>query len=158
VKSSARAIDHAAIIAIVESGLGVSVMPQLALLNYRSSVQVFPFYPAESRAIVLALSLSQEGLAPAARAMHAHIVESVERWVKRRDQVAKCRDTRELSSNLGAQAIVNSGAVAIEPQPTSKAYRCALSVRHFIQLERENVVAVSRAGIEPGHEVVSHAK
>ncbi|MBN3754340.1 LysR family transcriptional regulator [Paraburkholderia sp. Tr-20389] len=84
VKSSARAIDDAAIIAIVESGLGISVMPQLALLNYRSAVQVFPFYPAESRAIVLA-SLSQEGLAPAAKAMHAHIVTSVEKWAKSRD-------------------------------------------------------------------------
>jgi DNA-binding transcriptional LysR family regulator len=81
IKSSARAIDDAAIIAIVESGLGISVVPQLALLNYRSSVQVFPFYPSESRAIVLA-SLSHEGLAPAAKAMHKHIVESVAAWSK----------------------------------------------------------------------------
>ncbi|MPW20419.1 Transcriptional regulator, LysR family [Paraburkholderia piptadeniae] len=82
VKSSARAIDDAAIIAIVESGLGVSVMPRLAMLNYRSSVQAFPFYPAESRAIVLA-SLSQEGLAPAAKAMHKHIADSIAAWTKR---------------------------------------------------------------------------
>lgn len=81
IKSSARAIDDAAIIAIVESGLGISVVPQLALLNYRSSIQIFPFYPAESRAIVLA-SLSHEGLAPAAKAMHKHIVESVASWSK----------------------------------------------------------------------------
>lgn len=82
VKSSARAIDDAAIIAIVESGLGVAVMPQLALHHYQSSVQVFPFYPAESRAIVLA-SLSREALAPAATAMHEHIVASVGAWSKR---------------------------------------------------------------------------
>ncbi|WP_029049476.1 LysR family transcriptional regulator [Cupriavidus sp. amp6] len=81
IKSSARAIDDAAIIAIVESGLGLSVVPQLALLNYRSSVQVFPFYPAESRAIMLG-SLSHEGLAPAAKAMHKHIVKSVATWSK----------------------------------------------------------------------------
>lgn len=80
-KSSARAIDDAAIIAIVESGLGISVVPQLALLNYQSSVQAFPFYPAESRAIVLA-SLGHDGLAPAAKAMHRHIVDSVAAWVK----------------------------------------------------------------------------
>lgn len=81
VRSSARAIDDAAIIAIVESGLGISVMPQLALLNYRTLVQSFPFYPPESRVIVLA-SLSQESLAPAAKAMHRHIVESVAAWPK----------------------------------------------------------------------------
>ncbi|VIO67557.1 HTH-type transcriptional regulator GltC [Bradyrhizobium ivorense] len=81
IRSSARAIDDAAIIAIVESGLGISVMPQLALLNYRSSVQAFPFYPPESRVIVLA-SLSQESLAPAAKAMHQHIVEFVAAWSK----------------------------------------------------------------------------
>jgi DNA-binding transcriptional LysR family regulator len=79
IRSSARAIDDAAIIAIVESGLGISVMPQLALLSYRSTVQAFPFYPPESRVIVLA-SLSPEGLAPAAKAMHEHIVASVAAW------------------------------------------------------------------------------
>ncbi|MFQ3459529.1 LysR family transcriptional regulator [Bradyrhizobium sp. UFLA01-814] len=79
VRSSARAIDDAAIIAIVESGLGISVMPRLALLNYRGAVQVFPFYPAESRVIVLA-SLSHESLAPAAKAMHQHIVKFVAGW------------------------------------------------------------------------------
>lgn len=79
IRSSARAIDDAAIIAIVESGLAISVMPQLALVNYRSNVQAFPFYPPESRVIVLA-SLSQESLAPAAKAMHQHIVESVSAW------------------------------------------------------------------------------
>lgn len=79
IRSSARAIDDAAIIAIVESGLAISVMPELALLNYRSNVQAFPFYPPESRVIVLA-SLSQESLAPAAKAMHQHIVESVTAW------------------------------------------------------------------------------
>ncbi|VIO71685.1 LysR family transcriptional regulator [Bradyrhizobium ivorense] len=81
IKSSARAIDDAAIIAIVESGLGISVMPQLALLNYRNAVQVFPFYPPESRVIVLA-SLSQASLAPAAKTMHQHIVELVAAWSK----------------------------------------------------------------------------
>lgn len=79
IRSSARAIDDAAIIAIVESGLGISVMPQLALLNYKSTVQAFPFYPPESRVIVLA-SLNQKSLAPAAKAMHLHIVESVAEW------------------------------------------------------------------------------
>lgn len=81
IRSTARAIDDAAIIAIVESGLGISVMPQLALISYRSTVQVFPFYPPESRVIVLA-SLGQDSLAPAAKAMHQHIVESVAAWSK----------------------------------------------------------------------------
>lgn len=95
IKSSARAIDDAAIIAIVESGLGISVVPQLALLNYRSSVQVFPFFPAESRAIVLA-SLSHEGLAPAAKIMHKHIVDSVAYWSK---QEGESRGYSKASTN-----------------------------------------------------------
>ena len=78
VRSQARAIDDAAIIAIVESGLGVAVVPQLVLLNYKSTVQAYPFFPAESRAIALA-SLGHDGLAPAAKAMHRHIVETVAR-------------------------------------------------------------------------------
>ncbi|WP_269502242.1 LysR family transcriptional regulator [Burkholderia sp. IMCC1007] len=84
VKSRARAIDDAAIIAIVESGLGISVVPELALLNYRSAVQAFPFYPAQSRAIAVA-SLGRDGLAPAAKAMHEHIVEAVASWSKHDD-------------------------------------------------------------------------
>ncbi|MFJ3056210.1 LysR family transcriptional regulator [Herbaspirillum sp. NPDC087042] len=83
VKSNVRAIDAATILAAVESGLGVAVVSQLALQNYQSSVQVFPFYPAESRAIILA-SLSYEGLAPAAKAMQKHIVETVAAWAKRK--------------------------------------------------------------------------
>ncbi|MHC4049437.1 LysR family transcriptional regulator [Bradyrhizobium sp. 25ACV] len=81
VRSNARAIDSAAVIAIVESGLGISVIPQLALLNYRTSVQAFPFRPAESRLIVLA-SLNRQNLAPAAKAMHRHIINSVASWAK----------------------------------------------------------------------------
>jgi len=79
VKSSAQVIDDAAIIAIVESGLGISVVPQLVLRNHHRSVQVFPFHPAQSRAIALA-SLGHDSLAPAAQAMHKHIVESVTAW------------------------------------------------------------------------------
>jgi DNA-binding transcriptional LysR family regulator len=83
VKSNVRAIDAATILAAVESGLGLAVVSQLALQNYQSTVQVFPFYPAESRAIVLA-SLSYEGLAPAAKAMHKHIVETVAAWARQK--------------------------------------------------------------------------
>jgi DNA-binding transcriptional LysR family regulator len=83
IKSRARVFDDAAILAIVESGLGIGVVPELVLRNYRSSVRVFPFYPAESRAIALA-SVSLDGLAPAAKAMHNHIVEFVASWVKKR--------------------------------------------------------------------------
>lgn len=81
IKSSARAIDDAAIVAIVESGLGISVVPELTLLNDKSPVQIYPFYPAESRAIMLA-SLGHNGLAPAAKVMHKHIIESVLLWAK----------------------------------------------------------------------------
>lgn len=85
VRSRARATDDAAIIAIVESGLGVSIMPQLALRNYRAAVKVYPFYPAESRAIALA-SVGFDALAPAAKAMHCHIVETVSAWVVEQSQ------------------------------------------------------------------------
>ncbi|MFQ3453907.1 LysR family transcriptional regulator [Bradyrhizobium sp. UFLA01-814] len=79
IRSGARAIDDAAILAIVESGLGIGVMPQLALISYKSAVQVFPLYPLESRVIVLA-SLCQESLAPAAKVMHQHIRTFVAGW------------------------------------------------------------------------------
>lgn len=51
----------------LESGLGLSIIPQPTLLNDQSTVQVLPFYPAESRAIVL-VSISHKGLALAAKA------------------------------------------------------------------------------------------
>ncbi|WP_342709949.1 LysR family transcriptional regulator [Bradyrhizobium sp. B124] len=79
IRSGARAIDDAAILAMVESGLGLSVMPQLALLGHKSAVQVLPLYPLESRVIVLA-SLGQQSLAPATKAMHQHIEKFVAGW------------------------------------------------------------------------------
>ena len=81
VRSSAQAEDDAAIIAMVESGLGVSVMPQLALQHYESNVETYPFFPAESRAIALAC-LSHDALTPAAKEMHAHIIDYVTAWSK----------------------------------------------------------------------------
>jgi DNA-binding transcriptional LysR family regulator len=81
VRSCAQAEDDAAIIAMVESGLGVSVMPQLALQHYESHVDTFPFFPAESRAIALAC-LSYESLSPAAKEMHEHIINYVMAWSK----------------------------------------------------------------------------
>lgn len=82
VKSSARAVDDAAIVAIVKSGLGISIVPKLALLNYQDAVQVFSLYPPESRAIALA-SLGDASLTPAAQAMREHIVDFVTLWSKR---------------------------------------------------------------------------
>jgi len=81
VKSSAQAIDDNAIIAIVQSGLGISVVPRLVLRNDQSAVRVFPFHPAQNRVIALAC-LGRESLAPAAQAMHEHIVEAVAAWSK----------------------------------------------------------------------------
>ncbi|MFK1434790.1 LysR family transcriptional regulator [Pseudomonas aeruginosa] len=83
VRASARAADDATIIAMVECGLGVSVIPDLALQHYQSKVRAYPFFPAESRAIALA-SLSYDALSPAARAMHDHIVQSVGAWAQGR--------------------------------------------------------------------------
>ena len=79
VRACAKAVDDAAIIAMVESGLGVSVIPRLALQHYQTTAQVFPFAPVESRAIALA-SLGYEALSPAAREMHDQIVRYVTHW------------------------------------------------------------------------------
>lgn len=75
-KSVAKAIDDAAILALVESGIGLSVMPELAVRCNQNDVKIIPFKPSEERIIALA-SLGFDTLSPAAQAMYNHIVRSL---------------------------------------------------------------------------------
>lgn len=78
-KTRARGIDDAAIIAMVDSGLGVGVMAELTARNYKSSVKMYPFLPAEKRTIAVA-SLKYAALSPAAKVLHDYMVDTIESW------------------------------------------------------------------------------
>jgi DNA-binding transcriptional LysR family regulator len=75
IKSQMHAIDAASIIAMVESGLGVAVLPKLSLARYKYDLDEFQFDPPASRNIILA-SLGKAGLSPAASKMYSYILSS----------------------------------------------------------------------------------
>ncbi|MFJ7005974.1 LysR family transcriptional regulator [Pseudomonas putida] len=77
IKSQMHAIDAASIIAMVESGLGVAVLPALSLARYKYDLDEFQFDPPACRKIILA-SLGREGLSPAASKMRSYILSSAE--------------------------------------------------------------------------------
>lgn len=73
VNSQMQAIDSASIIAMVESGLGVAVLPKLALSRYKYDLDIYDFHPPEVRQIMLGC-LGLAGLPPAGKRMHEHIL------------------------------------------------------------------------------------
>lgn len=68
--------DDYAIISMVESGLGVTIMPELLLKGHTENVATLPLDPPYERMICLALSETGSG-SPATRAFAEHAVE----WV-----------------------------------------------------------------------------
>ncbi|MCO7175795.1 LysR family transcriptional regulator [Sporolactobacillus kofuensis] len=78
VHSQFYSIDDQSIVAMVESGLGIGILPQLVLTKNHADVGVYPFKPAEHRIIGLA-SLKKQYLSPAALKMYDHILEFVEK-------------------------------------------------------------------------------
>lgn len=77
--------DDYAIIAMVENGLGVSIMPQLLLRGHTENVRILPLVPQASRRIALAIP-KNETASPAARSFCRHVIAWIgERYQKQTD-------------------------------------------------------------------------
>ncbi|SFR62290.1 LysR family transcriptional regulator [Anaeromicropila populeti] len=76
VYSNCQVLDDQSTIAMVESGLGMCIMPSLIMENFTGEVDVFPIVPNEYRIIGLATQNSVQ-LAPAAKQMYQQIQELV---------------------------------------------------------------------------------
>lgn len=77
VHSSCYVIDDQSTMAMVESGFGVSIMPQLATRKDVHDVRIYPIEPAEYRTIGIAC-MNESALSPAAKKMYEHIKNSME--------------------------------------------------------------------------------
>lgn len=66
-----------AIIAIVESGLGISIVPEMILKKTHFNVNVYPIEPSEYRTIGL-VAQKKETLSPATLKMYDHIISYIE--------------------------------------------------------------------------------
>ena len=72
VRASCRVVDDLSTIAMVESGVGISILPGLLLKRARGDVDVYPIEPMECREFGIAVQNPQM-MAPAVRQMAAHI-------------------------------------------------------------------------------------
>lgn len=70
--SNCQVLDDQSTIAMVESGLGMCIMPSLVMVNVTSNVDIYPIVPNEYRIIGLATQNSTY-LAPAAKQMYEQI-------------------------------------------------------------------------------------
>lgn len=73
--------DDYAIIAMVEQGLGMSIMPELLLKGRRDKLLVLPLVPESKRVIGLAIAAGQKA-GPATRRFADYVVRYVERQAK----------------------------------------------------------------------------
>ena len=67
-------IDDQSNIAMVEAGLGISIMPRMLLRNCTAAVKIYPIEPEEDRVVGLAVQ-RPTAMAPAVEQMFHHIVE-----------------------------------------------------------------------------------
>ena len=67
-------IDDQSNVAMVEAGLGISIMPQLLLRHCNAQVKIYPIEPEEYRVVGLAVQ-RPTAMAPAVEQMFRHIVE-----------------------------------------------------------------------------------
>lgn len=65
-------IDDASIAALIESGIGIGIMPELALKKISNDINTYPFKPCEYRTIGLA-ALKKQSLSPASLKMFARL-------------------------------------------------------------------------------------
>ena len=74
VRSSCHVADDQSTVAMVQSGLGISIMPRMLMESGSASVQVLPIEPGASRTIGMAC-LSEAGMSPAAKQMLRFVQE-----------------------------------------------------------------------------------
>ena len=67
-------IDAQSNIAMVEAGLGISIMPQMLLRDCKAAVKIYPIEPEEYRVVGLAVQ-RPAAMAPAVEQMFHHIVD-----------------------------------------------------------------------------------
>ncbi|TCO69248.1 LysR family transcriptional regulator [Marinisporobacter balticus] len=73
--------DDQSILAIVESGLGISVVPELILKKVSFDIKVYPFKPNEFRTIGL-ITNQKQMLSPATKKLYNHIIAYINKHVK----------------------------------------------------------------------------
>ncbi|MBR1599803.1 MAG: LysR family transcriptional regulator [Lachnospiraceae bacterium] len=73
VHSSCHVVDDLSQIAMVASGLGICIMPQLVMQNIPYDVNTYRLKPSEHRTIGIC-SLNEELMAPAVKSMYKHIL------------------------------------------------------------------------------------
>ena len=74
VKSSCHVVDDLSQIAMVASGLGICIMPQLVMQNIPYDVNTYKLKPSEHRTIGIC-SMNEELMAPAVKSMYKHILD-----------------------------------------------------------------------------------
>ena len=74
VQRCCHVIDDMANIAMVEAGVGMSILPRLTIKDCTANIQILPIEPAEERVVGLALP-RPSAMAPAVEQMFNHIVE-----------------------------------------------------------------------------------
>ena len=67
-------IDDQSNIAMVEAGLGISIMPQMLLRDCKAAIKIYPIEPEEDRVVGLAVQ-RPAAMAPAVEQMFHHIVD-----------------------------------------------------------------------------------
>ena len=74
VQRCCHVIDDMANIAMVEAGVGMSILPRLTIKDCTANIQILPIEPAEERVVGLALP-RPSAMAPAVEQMFNHVVE-----------------------------------------------------------------------------------
>lgn len=73
--STCHVVDDQSTIAMVESGFGICIMPELVMLNQNNHVDVYRMEPREYRIIGITV-LNQDFMAPAVKKMFDHIINT----------------------------------------------------------------------------------
>jgi DNA-binding transcriptional LysR family regulator len=73
IRSTCHVVDDLSQIAMVASGLGICIMPQLVMQNIPFDVSIYPLRPSEHRTIGIC-TLNDELMAPAVKSMYKQIL------------------------------------------------------------------------------------
>lgn len=76
VQSNCHVVDDQSTIAMVESGLGICIMPSLLMSTIRSDVDIYPIEPPEYRVIGICTK-KEMIISPAVNSMREHIIKTL---------------------------------------------------------------------------------